>query len=226
MLFNYYLRTEITILYLNKRKNFSRESIINNLIEAYPEAYFDLRFFSFKLDEEKKKRELFNLEFRPHYNKSIRFTDSGSGRIELKERPFNKFSKLSGSIFHHGSMITRVNLPISEGFKSRTIPLIDISGFENYLDKNKLKGIGGSLLIDFGENDPMRVQIDSAFEKKIYLDRNLNVSEFFGNHRFTFFIGVSPGNTLLTLIKSKGRFSEKIVFVENSEDLWLFGKVG
>ena len=152
---------------LNKRKNFSRESIIKNLTEAYPEAYFDLSFFSLKLDGEKKKRELFNLEFRPHYNKSKRFTDSGSGRIEFKERPFNKFSKLSGSIFHYGSMITRVNLPISEGFKSRRIPLIDISGFENYLDKNKLKGIGGSLLVDFGENDPMRIQIDSAFEKNI-----------------------------------------------------------
>ena len=61
--------------------------------------------------------------------------------------------------------------------------------------------------------------------KKIYLDRNLNVSEFFGNHRFTFFIGVNPGNTLLTLIQSKGRFSEKIVFVENSEITYEYPEI-
>ena len=165
--------------------------------------------------ERKKNEKLFNLEFRPHYNKSTRVSDSG-GKLEFREYPFNKYSRLAGSIFHHGSMITRISFPISEGIKKQQIPLIDIASFENYLRKNKLKGVGGSILVDFKNEDPLRVIIDSPFEK-IYLDENFKISEFFGSHRFILFIGVEPGNILLTFMKSKEKYSEKIIFVENSE---------
>ena len=205
-------------------QKFPRKKILKNIDENYPEGLYDLSFI--KIDLIKKKIEkLYNLEFRPHYNKSKRVTDSGLGKIEFREYPFNKFSRLAGSIFHHGSMITRISLPISEGIKKTNIPLIDISSFENYLNKNNLKGLGGSILIDFKEEDPLRILLDGAFEKKIYLDENLNISEYFGNHRYTLFVGVDPGNILLTFMKSKEKFSEKIIFVENSVVTYEFPEV-
>ncbi|MBG08763.1 MAG: hypothetical protein CME68_08395 [Halobacteriovoraceae bacterium] len=197
-------------------KFFPRKKILRSLNENFPEAYFDLSFYRLDLDK-KKNEKLYNLEFRPHYNKSKRVADSGSGKLEFRENPFNKFSRLAGSIFHHGSMITRISLPLSEGIEKKEIPLIDISSFENYLNKNNLKGIGGSILIDFKDEAPLRVSVDAPFEKRLYLDDDLKVSEFFGGHRFTLFIGVDPGNTLLTFMKSKEKFSEKIIFVEGSE---------
>ena len=112
-----------------------RKKILKNLNERFPESFLDLSFYKLGL-EKRKSEKLFNLEFRPHYNKSKRVVDSGLGKLEFKEYPFNKYSRLAGSIFHHGSLITRVSLPISEGIKKQEIPLIDISSFENYLNKN------------------------------------------------------------------------------------------
>ena len=77
--------------------------------------------------------------------------------------------------------------------------------------------MGGSILIDFKDQEPLRILLDASFEKKIYLDENFKISQFFGNHRFTLFIGVDPGNILLTFMRSKEKFSEKIIFVESSE---------
>ena len=205
-------------------KIFTRKKILKSLDERFPESYFDLNFYRLEIGKGRNEK-LFNLEFRPHYNKSKRVSDSGTGKLEFTEYPFNKFSRLAGSIFHHGSMITRISLPISEGIKKQKIPLIDISSFENYLSKHNLKGVGGSILIDFKDEDPLRILIDSSFEKKIYLDEDLKISEYFGNHRYTLFIGVNPGNILLTFMKSKDKYSEKIIFVERSEVTYEYPEI-
>ncbi|MEE2743778.1 MAG: hypothetical protein VYD54_07700 [Bdellovibrionota bacterium] len=198
-----------------KKRALLRKEILKNFPTETPNSFINLKLYDAKINEGIKER-IFNFEWRPHFNRSLSVGDSGSGSIELKNKTNNQSNYSFGSIFHYGSIISRIGVLFREGYKKLKIPVLNSASFENYLDKNSLKGEGGFLLIKFRKR-PLRVNIDTEFEKKIYLNKDFKVEKFFGGHKYTLFIGANPGNTLFTLIDENGKKSEKITYIENSE---------
>ena len=203
---------------MNSRRGqngFLKTEIIKNYEEGMRNSIVSLQVFDAKINVGVKDK-IFNFEWRPHYNKSIRLGDSGSGFIELKSA-LNKNDNYSmGTVFHYGSLVSRIGILFNEGYQESKIPLLNIRSLEKYLDGENLKGEGGFVLLHF-KKGLYRVNLDSPFEKKIYLNSNFKIQKYFGGHKYVLFIGVKPGNTLLSLINEKGDKSEKIIFVENAE---------
>jgi hypothetical protein len=197
------------------QNTFLRTEIIKNYEEGMKNSIVSLQVFDAKINGSVKDK-IFNFEWRPHYNKSIRLGDSGNGFIELNSA-LNKNNNYSmGTVFHYGSLISRVGILFNEGHQESKVPLLNIRSLEKYLDGENLKGEGGFVLLHFNKN-PYRVNLDSPFEKKIYLDSGFKIQKYFGGHKYVLFIGVKSGNTLLSLVNEKGEKAQKIIYVENSE---------
>ncbi len=155
-------------------------------------------------------------QFSPEYDPNERWNDEGTGSVEVVEKLNNDLSVLRGTILAKNKMRTKVDIALEEGDYQVDIPLIDQSFLNKFLDNEKLEGLNGFLLIDLDEEIDS-VDIDSGYERKLFLTSKFKVTSQEEDYRYILYVGVEPGNTLVHYLTLKDENIQKIVHITEGE---------
>lgn len=157
-------------------------------------------------------RALHNFEFELGYDNSERLYDSGSGTVDYSLPLHSSAAILDGRLVHKDSLRTRTTLGLGEGLLEMEVPTFSISSLEKFLEQEKLRGEGGFLLVDV-QNGIFQTLIDSEFEKSYFLNENFVKTTNAAEARYHFYVGVEPGNVLITYQFKNKKNAQKVLFI-------------
>lgn len=164
---------------------------------------------------------------RDHRNFEIRFEDDiddirqdfGEGIINLTEAINNEMMIRRGTIYTAGHIPTTVDFVLEDNEVASTIPLLTQEYLASVLEKEKVTGSGATLLVELDEQtEDLDLDVDTAYEKKIFLDKNFNiVDRSDSEYSFIMILGVKPGNTILSFKTITNEMVSKIIHLESDE---------
>lgn len=157
-------------------------------------------------------RALHNFEFELGYDNSERLYDSGSGTVDYSLPLHSSAAILDGRLVHKDSLRTRTTLGLGEGLLEMEVPTFSIPSLEKFLEQEKLRGEGGFLLVDV-QNGILQTLIDGEFEKSYFLNENFVKTTNAAEARYHFYVGVEPGNVLITYQFKNKKTAQKVLFV-------------
>jgi hypothetical protein len=168
-----------------------------------------------------------NKKVRDHRNFEIRFEDDiddirqdfGEGIINLTEAINNEMMIRRGTIYTAGHIPTTVDFVLEDNEVASTIPLLTQEYLASVLEKEKVTGSGATLLVELDEQtEDLDLDVDTAYEKKIFLDKNFNiVDRSDSEYSFIMILGVKPGNTILSFKTITNEMVSKIIHLESDE---------
>ena len=153
-----------------------------------------------------------NFEFELGYDNSERLFDSGSGVVEYSIPLHSQAAVIDGRLVQKDSLRTRTSLSLGEGLLEMEVPTFSISSLEKFLEQEKLRGEGGFLLVDV-QNEVFQTLIDADFEKSYFLNENFVKTNNASEARYHFYVGVEPGNVLITYQLKNKKTAQKVLFV-------------
>jgi hypothetical protein len=160
--------------------------------------------------------QITDFELIPQYDRNERISDHGTGSIVINEKLNNEMSVVRGTVIAKNKVRTNVDITVEKGDYQIDIPLMDQELLNSFLDKKKLEGLNGFLLIDLDESIDS-VDIDSSFEAKIFLTDNFKVTAEEEEYRYILYVGVEPGNALVHYLTLKDEVIQKIVHITEGE---------
>ncbi len=164
-----------------------------------------------------KKQSNFDIRFYDNFYET--FSDHGAGDITIKTKLNNRMAVRSANVVLHGHIPTNTDLVFEPQSFVIDVPLIETTSMEQILDKNKLTGRGGHLLVQLdSERITEDARLDKSYEKMIYLDFEFKqVDPGNSDYNFLLFIGVEPGNALLSYVTKNRDIRSKIIFITENE---------
>lgn len=163
------------------------------------------------------ERELSNFEFNPNYDSRGTGLHDLEGKILLENTLSSRHSLISGKIIKDGYLPLNVDLALNkdEELVDFNLPLIDINDYGDFLDKLKLMGEGAHLLVELAEG-VVDVELDTAYESKLFLNGDLKVVKADEDYQFVLIVGAKIGNSLMSYINADGDTADRIVFLEDA----------
>lgn len=162
------------------------------------------------------QKELRNFEFNSEVLSTQRLTDNVSGKIIIEERLNGSHSIARGTFLKHGYMRTKIDLVLEEGRFVTNVPMLSQDQLGNFLDIEGLVARGAYLLVKMPRT-ANSIEIDRTYEAKIFLTRDFKVVEQEDDYEYVFFVGVSPGNVLMTYSDFRGQKAQKITHLVEDE---------
>lgn len=161
-------------------------------------------------------KELRNFEFNSEVLSTQRLTDDVNGKIVIKESLSGPYAIARGTFLKHGYMRTKIDLVMARGERQVDIPLLSQDQLGNFLDAEGLVARGGYVMAHLPQT-ANTVDIDRTYEAKVYLSRDFAVVDQEDMFEYVLFVGVSPGNALLTYQDFKGKKAQKIIHIVEDE---------
>ncbi len=175
-----------------------------------------LSFYEVDIQKGKVKKDARGVEFFVETIQHERYTDDGSGKINIDLALNNSSSLLRGTFLSQGRVRTKVELVLEAGNFNYEIPLLGHNELSNFLTEENLEAQGGFLLVQL-DSQMDAVEIDANYEAKIFLSKSFKVVEEAEDYDFILFAGVKPGNTMLSYRNFQSQIAEKIVHVVEDE---------
>ena len=162
-----------------------------------------------------------------HRNFEIRFEDdiddirqdNGEGIVNLTETLNNEMMVRRGTIFTAGHIPTTVDFVLEDSEIASTIPLLTQEYLSSILEKEQVTGSGATLLVELDEQtEDLDLDVDTAYEKKIFLDKKFQVVDRSDSeYAFVMIVGIKPGNTILSFKTIENEMVSKIIHLESDE---------
>lgn len=165
---------------------------------------------------ERENEKAYDLDFRPGYSSAEYVYSDQDGEIVL-ETSANMNSTVEGRILSRGVVPTKVSLAYSRGISEYSVPLLEMNGFNSFLDKLGLDGREGFILVSLTEQVKNIDVNDPKYEARLFLNDKFKAIEAIEQASYALFIGVRAGNNILTIDTNDGIFADKIVFVSEGE---------
>lgn len=160
-------------------------------------------------------------------NYDVRFKDDlddiypsdAEGVVEFENLLNSDYAVRKGTIFASGHYPLTTDFVLESSPTNLTVPLITNESFAKMLESKNLTGIGGHILVELDElTEDIELELDSNYEAKIFLDRNLRVVERSeSDYSFIMFVGVASGNRIISFKTYKNQVTSKIIHVVEDE---------
>lgn len=152
------------------------------------------------------------------YDKSEVLNSNEEGEIHLDTNLNSKSGLLRATILSKGYMRTKLDIHMNAGQEDLiNVPLLDEYSFYKFMEKENVSTVGGHLLLEMDQS-VKDADLDEAYSAKIYLDKDFKVVDG-APAPFILFVGVRPGNVLLTVDMGKS-VADKIIQVSEEELLY------
>jgi hypothetical protein len=166
-----------------------------------------------------------DFQFIPSYDMNASYYDYGLGEIKIEMKQNSDLATVRGTFGKEGLVPTIVDLAMDKKDRSVDVPLIEEDDFNKYLDKLKIRGLGGHLLLELNDNVDY-VEIDHQhYEAMLYLNDSLKDVGIDGDYHFVLYMGIAPGNIQVRFLLDDGEVAQKEIHIRDrylSYDLSFF----
>jgi hypothetical protein len=132
----------------------------------------------------------------------IQSSIKGEAKYELSLGQKNNFKSLSLS--SPDLIKTNVNLDvIANDMNEATVPMLNALSLEEVLIRKKIEGDGGMLLVKLAP-EILSMNIDKKAQLQIALNENLEAIKDESKASYVLYVGISPGNVMVTLKTESG----------------------
>lgn len=155
----------------------------------------------------------------------IRFEDDiddivqsfGDGEIKLNHVLNSKMATRRGTIYSSSHYPTAVDFVFENNEIIAKIPLLEKEYFNELIRKEGATGFGGQVVVEL-DNDTEDVNIDSNFERKLFLNKNFKVVDRSDSeYSFILFVGVEAGNSIISFKTINNKTINKIIYIGEDE---------
>lgn len=167
------------------------------------------------LEGKKKSQSLHEFDVIPSYNLNDVLTDAGEGKLKIEYPLFSDKGLFHGSVVHRDTV--RVNFEVALGSEENeySVPVFELSQFNEYLTKNNASEPGGFVLVEYSEGVES-VDIEK-YAKVLNLNSKFQVLKENERPDYSLYVGVEAGNVLLRVLNDKGEIGEKVIFAYEDE---------
>lgn len=130
---------------------------------------------------------------------------------------------IRGTMLFHGSVATKVELPIVNEVTTYTVPMLSYESVRDYMDKHEIEGNGGMYLVELSQKiQDVDIEINAknlAYETRVLLDEDFKeVTE--DSPKYILFLGVVTGNVNIKVLGHNGETADKITMITPDEILY------
>lgn len=128
------------------------------------------------------------------------------------------------TIFSRDIMPTTTDLAFELEPVVINLPTISRDSFDHLVRTENLRAQGGQILVELDDmTESVEIMQDTYVEKKLYLDKNYRVvNRGDSEYSYVLFVGVAPGNTILTYKTWRNEITSKIIHVTSDEIFYDF----
>lgn len=180
-------------------------------------SYGNISAFNMTTQNENKNIYAFDLIYNDDFNRNI--TSDSEGKISFKYQLNAKKASRRVSVNARGFIPTSIDMVLDNGDSSIAIPMFERTYISKLMNRQNLRGIGGFVFVELDSmTEDVELGVDSIFEKKIYLNKNLrSVSRDDSDFNYILFAGVEPGNHIISFKTFKNKITSKIIHVTEDE---------
>lgn len=148
----------------------------------------------------------------------IRRSDS-TGVVVLEDNLNTSYAVRRGTIFASGHYPVTTDFVLEGHDVSIRVPLPSEESFQQLVENLGITGLGGHILIELDElTEDAALEMDTAYEKKLFLDRSLKVVDRGdSDYSYIMFVGVVPGNKIISFRTYRNEVTSKIVHISEDE---------
>jgi hypothetical protein len=156
----------------------------------------------------------FDLSYSYEYNSNL--SDDNTGAVDFSLKSFSSNNVLRVNLRGDNEYLaSNADLGLEDGVQF-SIPLLSREGLYKFFEKKSLNGIGSIVLVELAEATNS-VDISSAYEGKVYFDENFKEVEMQEAAHYVLFVGVKPGNALLSFQTVDNEVVDKIINTTEDE---------
>jgi hypothetical protein len=159
-----------------------------------------------------------NFEFATAHDMNLRLADEGTGFVNLDVNLKDTHSVYRGTFLKRGMMRTIVNLILEPGAMSVEVPIFSQEAMADLLNKQKIAGHGGFLLVEIDENIDT-IDVDTNYEAKVLFNEKYVEVDAMADTTYILYLGVVPGNSLLKIKTVNSHYAEKVIHIVENEVL-------
>ena len=161
-----------------------------------------------------------NFEIQKLYDDKSYPIDSRMGLVSISEKLSSKTGTALINIRKSGFYETKVQALLEEGTFAMNIPFFEKGSFDKFMATQKVQGTGGYILIEMDERTKSVELFDSKYFTNFFLNDNFQPVSGEETVAYILFVGVEPGNGLLSYETKTGDKIDKIVHVSEEEVLF------
>lgn len=157
----------------------------------------------------------------------IRFSDDiddilrsdSDGQLKIESTLNSNYSIRRGTIFASGHYPMSIDFALEKGAMSSKINLIAEDSFNRLIEREGLTGVGAHVLVELDElTEDVEFDLETRFEAKLFLDSAMRVVERTeSDYSYILFVGVEPGNKIISFKTYKNEITSKIIHVVRDE---------
>ena len=148
----------------------------------------------------------------------IRRSDS-TGVVVLEDSLNTSYAVRRGTIFASGHYPVTTDFVLEGHDVNIRVPLPSEESFQQLVEKLGITGLGGHILIELDElTEDAALELDTVYEEKLFLDRSLKVVDRGdSDYSYIMFVGVVPGNKIISFRTYRNEVTSKIVHISEDE---------
>jgi len=160
-------------------------------------------------------------------NYEIRFNDDiddiqrdyGNGKIELSSLLNTEIGIRRGTIFSAGHVLTTTDFVYEDGPSDIEVPLLSEDALKDLITGQNITGLGAQILIKLDDmTEDTDLFVETKYEAKIFLNKNFKVIDRSEDeYSYIMYLGVDPGNTIISFRTFKNQVTSKIIHLSNDE---------
>ncbi|MCT4642441.1 MAG: hypothetical protein N4A33_09105 [Bacteriovoracaceae bacterium] len=145
------------------------------------------------------------------------YQDMSEGYINLEFLLNTKMMVRRGTILSNSHYPMNFDFVFENGETTIAVPLIDREGFDDFINVNNYRAIGGHVLVEL-DNKTEDIILESSYEAKIYLDKKFKaVDRASSDFNYILFVGVKPGNAIIKTRTLDNQYISKIIHITEEE---------
>ncbi len=160
--------------------------------------------------------DLSSFQFIPGFDPSEYYEDYGQSVINIEEMISSNIAIIRGRIEKESAVPVNINLVLDKNrdYLDYELPVFDKSSFESFISNYNIREELGYILIELTD-EVKKVSIDLPYMELIPLDENFIIDE--DNYKFILFLGVLPGNAILSYNLKNNETIDRVIHVSSDE---------
>ena len=182
--------------------------------EQEKSARAKISLVDFNVNSKADSNLISGFEVREAYGFNNIINDDNTGEVLIQRKLSESMGVINSSILKTGYLPVTLDIGlIKDQTRFYQIPMFSIASFNEFLESKNLYGQGGNVLVKVPDLVE-KVSIDANYERKLFINSSFNEVDIDDDYVYVLFLGVDPGNVLLSYTLADLSIVDKVALVE------------